>query len=464
MGKLPVPEKWDYETDVLIVGGGTAGLPAGIAITEAGSKATVLELTTLCGGSGNLIFGLLSVGGTSAQKKLGIDDSPEFLYKDGVEIACGSPELWRVYADNAVDTFEWLMKIGVTMEMDNLIDSPGHRKKRGHIFDGPSSMRTIEKEARNKGVEILFGHRATRLIIDPQTERVIGLKVSVKDKTKNFRAKKAVILATGGFGRNKEMVREYGARYLVCPPSCAPGHLGDGLKMAMELGAATKDIGDAVVPSFPGDAETLGDSPLIFIFQGALAVNVHGKRFYDEACPHGYYGHFTEVGMDQPGGDFWVIYDEKIRTGPDIQPWLKKHYIEVKADTLEELAKKLGIDPKGFRETIDKYNSDLDSEGYDTVFGKKTMTFEWGSPVLISTPPFYGIKCVTTTSSFKGGLKVNTRSQVLNQYNEVIPGLYAAGEVTGGLFTRKTYMGGTMWPSSMTFGRLAGRNAVLESP
>lgn len=463
MPRLEVPKEWDYTTDVLVVGGGTAGLPAGAAAAQAGAKATILELSTICGGSGNVIMVGASFGGTDIQKKQGIEDSPELRYRDGVEVARGEPELWRVYVDHELDTYNWFKEMGIYPWTEELLALPGHSAPRLHRYRGKPVMEAIEKYARDKGAEILLEHRATRLIADPTTDRVLGARVVVKGKTvKNFKARKAVILTCGSFGRNKEMVREYGSRYADCIPLMAPGHLGDGLKMAFELGAATSHIGDSVVASLAACTTTHYDKALLAVWKGGIAVNVNGERFYDESCPKGYYGLLTDAGLDQPGKVYWIVYDEKIRNAAGVEE-MEKHK-EFKADSIDKLAEAAGINPKGLVATVEKYNSDIDSEGYDTVFGRKHQTFIHGDPVKLDTPPFYAIKCETSITSFKGGLKINSRCQVINVYGEPIPGLYAAGEVTGGLFGEGIYLGGTNWPAAMTFGRVAGRNAAAESP
>jgi fumarate reductase flavoprotein subunit len=458
----PVPENWDHETDVLIIGGGTAGLPAGIAVVEAGSKATVLELSSICGGSGNLIGAGASFAGTSFQKNLGIEDSPDLLAKDGVEIAGGSPDLWRVYADNQVDTYNWLESIGCSPVMPFCFAPPGHRNERLHFYVGADVMSAIHKKAEEKGVEILLNHRATRLICHEETGRVLGARVSVKGKNKNFKARKAVILATGGFGRNRDMVNEYGQRFVDCVALMPPGHQGDGLKMAMDLGGATRDIGDSVVASVPVCTTTKRNG-IYMTISGSVAVNVHGERFCDESCKSGDYGELTDIGMDQPDGVYWLVYDSAIRQHPMLQQHVGD-FREFTADTFEDLGKASGLPPKAFVKTIEKYNEDLESEGFDTVFGRKTVTYIHGSPQPLVQAPYYAVKCSTSISSLKGGVKVNTKSQVLTNYDDPVPGLYAAGEVAGGLFGKGVYIGGTLWPASMTFGRLAGRDAAFDTP
>lgn len=460
MTRVEVLEKWDYEADVIVVGAGTAGLPAAIAAKEAGAKVAVLELMSHCGGSLAMIEVGPSFAGTDLQKKQGVEDSPEQYYRDGLNIAKGTPELWRVFADHQLDTYKWCKEIG--MKFDELFPPPTHTAIRAIWAKGRDMVRCLERAARERNVEIMFLHRATRLISDPETSKVLGLKVRVKNEVHNFKAKRAVILTTGGFGHNREMVQEYGPAFVNCLPLMAAGHLGDGLKMALAEGAATKDIGSAVRSSYPVDAEKKTGNLLFMLYAGGILVNVNGKRFGDEGMRTIFYGQISEVGMRQPGGVYWVVYDDKIRKEtPSEQLGKVKEY---KGDTIEEAAKTAGIDPKGLKETIDKYNSDIEGVGYDTEFDRRTLVGVKGTPITIDTPPFYAVKGISTTTSFKGGIKINTRSQILNQYDEVIPGLYAAGEVTGGLWgAGGAYLLGSMVSTSMTFGRIAGRNAAAES-
>ena len=452
MAVVPVPEKWDYEADVIVVGAGTAGLPAAIVAAEAGAKVAILELMSYCASSLALINFGPAFAGTDEQKAAGIQDSPEQFYKDGVELAKGDPEFWKLFTDLHLDVYRWCKTLGMKFEAPL-------RGGRTHLSKGTEMLRCLERTAKEKGAEILFLHRATRLIIDPQTGRVLGLKVRVKDKEQNFKAKRAVILATGGFGQNKEMVQEYGPEYDSCHPTMPPSHLGDGLKMAMAIGAGTTNLGSAVISSFSIDAVAKGWG----FPSGAIHVNVNGKRYTNEQDPKRFYGLISKDGMKQPGGAYWSVYDEKARTQPSGRTRETGKINPQQADTIEELAKKAGIDPKELKETIDKYNSDIKSAGYDTVFGRRPPEQPGATMLTIDTPPFYAIKLMPATSSFKGGLKINTDCQVINQYGEVIPNLYAAGEVTGGLWgAHGTYFGGTMVAASMTFGRIAGKNAAAE--
>lgn len=449
---VKVPKSWDREADIIVVGAGTAGLPAAALAAKAGAKVIVLELMSYCASSLGIITGAITFAGNDYEIQQGIEGSPEQYYRDGVDIAKGSPELWRVYIDHQLDTYRWCKEIGAQL-------MAGTYANRTLRADGAQVLKCMEKAARDAGAEILFLHRAVKLITDHDTGRVLGLKVTVKDKPQDFKAKKAVILCTGGFGRNKEIVHEYGPEFADCIPYMPPGHLGDGLKMGLAIGAGTRNMGGAVITSDPVDAETKEWNSSHIV--GALYINQMGKPYTNEGDLKRFYGLVAKDGLRQPGGLFYRIYDEKGRKAQmALEPKFKKRK-PVQGDTLEEVAKKAGIDPKGLKETIEKYNSDIDAYGYDTVMGRKPRPGE--SLPKIDTPPFYIFRCVATTSSFKGGLKVNTRGQVLTQFDEVIPNLYAAGEVTGGLWSHEgNYFGGSMVPASMTFGRIAASNALTE--
>ncbi|MDR1572919.1 MAG: FAD-dependent oxidoreductase [Clostridiales Family XIII bacterium] len=473
MSRLKVPETWDHTCDILVVGAGTAGMPAALAAAKAGNKVTVLELTKITGGSGNIIAAGGSFAGTEVQKELGIPDSPEQYYQDGIgPNGGGDPDIWRTIADNQLDTWEWFKSMGLYPDDDPetgpIINNPGHTYKRLHRYgNGYKVMQRIEEEIRKAGAEILFEHRAKRLIADPLTDRVYGAQVETKDGYKNFKARKAVILTSGSFSRNQEMVYEYNSKFVddTVMPLAAPGHLGDGLKMAMELGAKTNHIGDAVVGSLVYDVHSKNDRVIFFVhWGGAIIVNWNGQRFTDESCRDGFYGQVAAEFLDQPGKTAWIIYDEEIRKA--VPEHDRKNIKEFKADTLEELCKITGIKSvANIRNALEKYNEDIESEGYDTVWGRKHFCWNVGTLVTINMDgPFYAVNGGCTTSSFKGGMKVNSKGQMQNQFGESIPGLYAAGEIIGGLFSRGMYLGSTNWQGFMTLGRVTGMFAAQNIP
>jgi len=414
-----------------------------------------------------MVVGSFAIAGSDEQKAAGIADSPDLFYQDLVNVCGADSEVARAYADNQIDAYRMLKEEGI--KFPGILHMPAHNRNRGLGWLsglGPKMVKALEDRARRTGVEILFRHRATRLITDPQTGRVIGVKVNVGDETKDFKARRAVIIASGGFGRNREMIAEYCPEMVETIPLMPPSHLGDGLKMGLAAGAATKDIGIAVAPSWSICTETHSNS-LFAANWGAIMVNMHGKRFHNESCIEGFYGPLTGDGLRQPGGIYWVILNDNVKAeggkiGTAQQISCVEKCQQLQADTIEELASIAGIDARGLKETVAKYNSDIDNIGYDTVFGRKFLWGSEGTLVKLDTPRFYAIRCQTSITSLKGGLKINGRSQVVNQYGAVIPGLYAAGEVTGGLHT-KTYLLGVMTAGSMTQGIIAGKNAAREA-
>lgn len=457
-----IPKKWDGEADVVVVGAGNAGLPAAIAAKDKGAKVLILEAWSGPASSLAYIAGGTPFVGTDIQKGAGIDDSPDQAFKEAAEVSGGSPELYEVLKKRQLETYEWLKGLGA--KPVGLFHAPGHRERRIHRFQGHGIgiLKVLRKAVENRGIEIRFKHRAERLVVEPSTGRIIGVKAKHEGKDRYFRAKKGVILANGGFIRNKEMIAEYGPSYLECVPAAPVTHRGDGLKMALDVGGATAGIGVAVCPSISACIET--GHTTIMPNQGSISVNKDGKRWCDEMCTEWgtYSPMFREIVRQDPhGGLHFNVYDSYIRA--EASPEVYRQIKEFRSPTIEKLAAAAGINPEGLVATIKKYNSDIDKYGYDKKFGRR----EWGGlhgkepPPKIEKPPFYAMKCKVSLSSLKGGVKINTRAQVVDNFNEPIPGLYAAGEVAGGFCGKSdAYYAGIMTLQAFVFGRIAGENAA----
>ena len=459
-----IPQKWDGEADVIVVGAGNAGLPAAIAAKDKGAKVIVLEAWSGPASSLAYIAGGTPFVGTELQKEAGIDDSPDKVFQEAVEVSGGSPELYEVLKNRQTDTYEWLKALGA--KPVGLFHAPGHSERRIHRFEGHGAglLKVLRKAAEERGIDIRFKHRAERLVVDPATGRVIGIRAKHEDKDVSFRAKKGVILANGGFIRNKEMIAEYGPTYLECTPVAPPTHMGDGLKMVLDVGGATSGIGVAVCPSISACTET--SHTTIMPNHGAISVNKDGQRWCDEMCTEWgtYSPMFREIVRQDPhGGLHFNVYDSHIRE--EASPEAYRQIKEFTADTIEGLAKAAGIDPDGLVKTLNEYNSDIDKHGYDVKFGRR----EWGGlhgkepPPKIEKPPFYAMKCKVSLSSLKGGVKINTGAQVVDNFDKPIPGLYAAGEVAGGFCGKAdAYYAGVMTLQGFVFGRVAGENTAAE--
>ena len=460
-----VTEKWDAEADVIVVGAGNAGLPAAIAAVDKGASVIILEIWSGPASSLAYIAGGTPFVGTDIQKEAGIDDLSDKVFKEATEVTGGSPELYEVLKERQLETYEWLKTLGA--KPVGLFHAPGHSERRIHRFEGHGAgiLKVLRKAAEERGIEIRFSHHADRLVLDLAKSRVSGVRAKYEDKDLYFKAGKGVVLANGGFIRNKEMIAEYGPTYLECVPVAPPTHMGDGLRMVLDVGGATAGIGVAVCPSISACTET-GHST-IMPNQGAISVNIDGQRWCDEMCTEWgtYSPMFREIVRQDPqGGLHFNIYDSHIRQ--EASPEAYRQLREYQADTIEELARAVGINPDGLVETVNEYNSDIDEHGYDVKFGRR----EWGGlhgkepPPKIEKPPFYAMKCKVSLSSLKGGVKINTCAQVVNNFSEPVSGLYAAGEVAGGFCGKAdAYYAGIMTLQAFVFGRIAGENAAGES-
>jgi fumarate reductase flavoprotein subunit len=338
----------------------------------------------------------------------------------------------------------------------NIKIMPGFSVPRCLSVDPGETLQIMKAEAQKLGAVILLRTQAKRLFTNP-AGRVVGLKtVTSNGKEIAIRASKAVVLASGGFARNTEMLKELGSIPLdLAIPVAAPGTTGDGHKMAFEVGAGTKNmgigLGPGVAPSCLVDLETrmLCQTQ----YQGAVLLNKHGKRFVNESIS---YNQSSTVALNQPEALVIQIADEPIAS--------KSHYTKVsspkKAQTLEELAVLVGLDPKVLVAEIEKYNKYVEA-GNDPDFGRNTMVGIAGKPVQIKTPPFYGFITKPGLLSTKGGISIDIEGRVLNVFGEVIPNLYAAGEITGG-FHGAGYHTGSQFGKAVVIGRIVGKNAVAE--
>ena len=459
MPLLEIP--WDGEADVIVIGGGNAGLPAAITAYDKGAKVMVLETSSGMASSLAMIAGGTPFAGTDIQKMQGIKDSADQLYEEAIKVSGGDPELWRAIVDHQMETYEWLESIGAKPE--KVVLAPGHLVARSIRFEGhgPGLCKVLRKAAEDRGLDIRYKHHAEKLIVDPDKGRVIGVRARSGNKVLNFRARKAVILTTGGFVSNPELVKEFGPEYAGLVPTAPPTHKGDGLKMALAVGAATAGIGLAVCPSMSICVET--GSVLSMTRYGGILVNKDGKRWCNEATSpmETYTIRYKELLGQDPSGLHFSIFDEGMKqTNPYGVESREKIY---SAPTIEGLAEALGLDPKALKATIDEYNSDIVKYGYDRKYGRKLqgMTKPNEPPMKLDKPPFYGIKCKICLTSMKGGLKINPKNQVIDQFGSVIPGLYAAGEIAGGLTGIPShYYTGTMTLQAFEQGRIAGRAAA----
>ena len=445
-------KKINKNADIGVVGGGIAGLSAVLEASDNGVKNIVLiEKMPALGGSTIRCGGKLQAAGTKIQKKAGIEDSPEqfadYLMKVGENKV--DKTFIDLIANKSAENIDWLIKYGV--EFSDEIE-PVHSSvtpARGHktLHDsGVDLVKPLEKEIKKRNIEILCSTPAVSLI--EKNGKVTGVVAKNAEGDEIVINSKAVILATGGFTRNAEMVKQYYPSAGNFVTQAGDGNTGDGIKMGMAVGA------DIVMPD--GGINLTLDPIATYYGYGeeatGLFVTPDGQRFMNEKDFH---FRRTRVLMDKGFDNCWYIFDEKTFNDRVAKTLAAGGAVE--AHTVEELAQKMGIKAETLKNTIQEYNR-MAKNGKDTKFGKAA---EFMIP--IEGKNVYAVHMIMVNSGTHGGLKINIDGQVMNKEGKPIKGLYAAGEVASGQILYKEYPGsGTAIISFLTFGRQAGKAAALE--
>ena len=453
-------ETSEKETDVVVIGGGGAGFAAAVSAKEAGAEVILLEKLASVGGNTLISGGEYAAPANELQEKEGIEDSKELFAKD-VEEAGGDPELIEVLADKATDGAHWLRDdIGVEW-LDSLMFFGGHSVKRSFIpaaHTGNELIKNYLNKAEELGIEVQTEADVKEILTEDG--KVCGVKVETADGEMIVKAK-SVVLASGGFGANAEMCYENDKEVDEYVKSTnSPGATGDGILMAQELGADTVDM-DKIQLYPVCDVETgkllyCGDTRLV---GGALLVNKEGKRFVEELDTRRAISMAIKEQTDHVG---YVIWDETsnettgtMASNPQEAESLFERGLMVKADTIEELAEHFEIDKDALLETVKTFNENSAKEE-DPEFNLRMLGWQ------IKDAPFYMLKAAPAVHHTMGGLKINTEAQVLNTDGEWIDGLYAAGEVTGGIHGSNR-LGSVAMADITVFGRIAGENAAANA-
>lgn len=445
-------------SDVIIVGGGAAGWSAALAATQAGSRVTLLEKLPDSGGSSALSGGCLAFAGTDLQAAQGVEDSPDLLFRDLVEVGQGVNDaaLVRTYCDAQLATCDWLKAAGIRFS-PVIETASGQSVPRVHTVDPADMVRTL------KAAAIQTGHLTYRpgtavhdLLIDADG-RVCGVTLA---NGESVAAAKAVILASGGFAKNHELLMHYAPDYAEAVFVAGAGSHGDGLRMGLDLGADVRDM-EYVKGTFgKHPTDETNDHSLQAVYKGAIAVNQDGQRFVNESISYKLLG---DAVMAQPWHTGYQIMDQGIfDTGDDRVRILDfgrrlEEGLFYVADTLEDLAAQIEIDPAELIATVDRYNGYVDA-GHDPEFGRTHLVHKHGQLRRIESAPFYAYPSTAVVFGTYCGLRIDSQARVLRVDGSAIPGLFAAGEVTGG-FHGAAYMTGSALGKAVVFGRIAGDEA-----
>jgi fumarate reductase flavoprotein subunit len=457
-----MPKKWDLETDIVVIGGGGAGLAAAVESATQGAKVVVLEKTRVSGGSSAICGGSLAFAGTDLQAAKDVKDSNEIFRKDLMTVGenLNDPVQVQAYLDHQLDTYNWLKKAGV--KFLSLVIVSGMSLPRSHKVNPSEVIKILNDLAKTKGAKVFTEVAAKRLILDEKTGRVRGVQVEKKGSTMNYGAKKGVILASGGFSLNKELMAKFVPLMAKARAIVGRGSTGDGLKMAWACGADIKDM-PYIKATYGNHPVAEGTEDRIHIYyQGAIIVNKKGKRYVNESIS---YKLLADACFQQPDAIGFSIYDASIReiemkASTSRIPALEKKGLIYEAGSIKELAQKIGLPELAVEETIKEYNNNVE-KGVDPQFGRTTLVATYGKPVKIEKPPFYAFPSTGVLLGTYGGIIVDGKARVLNVFGEAIPGLYAAGEVTGGLHGA-AYMTGTSFGKALVFGRIAAQSVLSE--
>ena len=447
----PLKKYEDLDCDIVIIGAGGAGMTAAIDATQAGKKVILLEKMPYAGGNTTKATGGMNAAETHYQKEQGIEDSVETFIEDTMKGGhdLNNKDLVTVMAKNSAAGIDWLDSIGAPLPKVSF--SGGATNKRIHApEDGSGVGAYLVTRFLNKidelGINVMYNTKATSLMT--LEGKVVGVKAEGPDAYYTINAK-AVILATGGFGNNQEMIVNYRNDLLGTVTTSAPGITGDGIEMAEEVGADLVDIEQ--IQLHPTVEQ--GTSMLITESvrgDGAILVNQEGKRFINELLTRD----VVSAGeLEQTGSYAYIIFDQRLRDGLKAIEKYVSTGITVQADTIEGLAEQLDIDPATLAETLATWNQYV-ADKKDPEFGRDT-----GMDNDLSQPPYYAIKIAPGIHHTMGGVRIDTKAQVIDTNGKPIPGLFAAGEVTGGVHGGNR-IGGNAVADIVVFGRVASDSAV----
>ena len=487
------------DADVVVVGAGGAGMTAAITAAAEGKSVVILESQSMVGGNSVRATGGMNAGKTvyqdenefgesagvektlkTAAEKYADNETITALaktvseqwaayqanptgYFDSVELmeldtmiggkGINDPELVETLCANSADAIDWLDEHGITLH--NVSSFGGASVKRIHrpvnaegktVSVGSYMIPLLQENCEKAGVKMMLDTTATEILTDANGAAVGVKATGASGETVTVNAK-AVVLASGGFGANLDMVVKYKPELKGFMTTNAPGIQGQGIEMAQAIGAATVDMDQIQIhPTVEANTAALITEGLRG--DGAVLINEEGKRFIDEV---GTRDVVSAAEIAQTGSYSWLVVDQAmVDASSVIQGYIKKGYT-VTGETYEELGKAMGVDAAAFAETMDKWNGYVEAKN-DPDFGRTSFA----NP--LNTAPYYAVKVTAGVHHTMGGLKINANTEVLNEKGEVIPGLFAAGEVTGGVHGANR-LGGNAVADFTVFGRIAGAAA-----
>ena len=443
----------DTSCDIVIIGAGGAGLCAATEAAGKGAKVIVLEKMAIAGGNTNASTGCLNASETSVQKKLNIEDSNDQYYEDTMKggYNLNDPALVRNMVEKSAETVDWLISLGA--DLSDVGKMAGSTNKRTHRPQGGAAIGAhlvpvLKKAAEDAGAELRFNAKVTDII--EENGKPAGVKVSTADGDYKIAAK-AVIIATGGFGANNDMVVKYKPELAGFGTTNHKGATGDAFAWIEKFNAALVQMEQ--IQTHP----TVVPSNGLMITEavrgnGAIMVNREGKRFGNEMATRDV---MSKDILAQTGKTAYLLFDQGVRESLKAIEGYVKQGLLTQDDTLAGLAAKLNMSAENLEANVKAYNDYQASGNGDKDFGRKASEM----PRAIATGPYYAVEVGPAVHHTMGGIKINTNAEVLNTSDAVIPGLYAAGEVTGGVHGGNR-LGGNAVADICIYGKIAADSAL----
>ena len=453
-----LPKKWDKTVDVIIVGAGGAGLAAGITALEKGASVAILEKLAFPGGNTMVSGGGMNGALTKEAKAAGIEDSPKLHTEQ--TLAAGDYRADRAlvaqYAEKMPETVEWFRKLGINFTPIYQIYGglwPRCRNPQGE--KGFAYIEAMLKRLKELKGEVLTGHKVTAVIREnPSSGRVLGVEVEVKGKKEYWKAVKGVVATAGGYAFNAKMCSYFDPRLTNLSTTNQPGATGEVLVAMQDIGALA--VGLDYIQCIPGNAPGYkSKGNLIQVIEYSIFVNKEGKRFVAEDSRRDVIRDATLAQTDQtvyPLTDSVGFAEDNKFQGETNKKALAEGTL-FEAQTLDELAGKIGVPADVLKKTVAEYNAQVDAKKDPLGRSERMLSHK------IEKAPFYAGPIGMCRHHTMGGARIDVKARVLDREGNVIPGLYAAGEVTGGIHGSNR-VGGNAIADVFTFGRIAGKSVM----
>lgn len=434
--------------DIIIVGAGGAGMTAALEAKAAGANPVILEKMPVAGGNTTKSSSGMNASETKFQKEQGIEDSNDLFYEETLKGGHGTNDkaMLRFFVDNSAAAIDWLDSIGI--RLNNITITGGMNEKRTHRPEDGSAVgqylvKGLTKNVQEQGIPVFVNADVKE--ITQQDGKVTGVKVLFNQADEKTIAGSAVVVTTGGFGANKEMIAEVRPDLEGYVTTNQIGSTGDGIKMIEALGGTTVDMDQIQVhPTVQQEKSYLIGEAVRG--EGAILVSSEAKRFVNELDTR---DKVTAAINSLPEKSAYLVFDSGVKSRAKAIEQYEKMGFVLKGDTIEALAQAMNVPADQLKTTLDTWNASVKSKK-DTEFGRTT-----GMDNDLSAAPYYAIKIGPGIHYTMGGVKINTNTEVLNKAGQPIPGLFAAGEVTGGLHGQNR-IGGNSVAEIIIFGRQAG--------